>query len=106
MIHYTPEHAHFKIGLNFCFAPRGFRVTWAWYDFATRNAVKYRFRLRIGKGNNFMWEVNRFNVIAAYLAAHDFELVNREVLQDLKDFENAHKRTSEALAVIKPLQAQ
>ena len=83
MIHYTPEGAFIKLGLNFSFTPGGFRVMWAWYDFATHNAVTYRLRIRLFKPQ-FMWAVNRFNVIHAHLARHDLELVNREVLNDLK----------------------
>lgn len=103
MIHYTPEGAFIKLGLNFSFTPGGFRIMWAWYDFATHNAVTYRFRLRIGKGQNFIWSVNRFNVISDHLMRHDLELVQREVLHDLRSVEAAEKRTNEPLSIIKPL---
>jgi len=102
MIHYTPEGAFIKLGLNFSFTPGGFRLAWAWYDFATHNAVTYRFRLRINKRPNFIWVVNRFNVIDAHLMRHDLELVHREVLQDLRALEHpdTHQRD---LRTVKPL---
>ena len=103
MIHYTPEGAFIKLGLNFSFTPGGFRVMWAWYDFATHNAVTYRFRLRIGRGQNFMWAVNRFNVIDAHLMRHGLELVQSEILQDLKAMEATQKRTNEPYSLIKPV---
>ena len=102
MIHYTPEGAFTKLGLNFSFTPGGFRIMWAWYDFATHNAVTYRLRLRLWRPQ-FMWVVNRFNVIEQHLMRHELVLVNREVLFDLKAVEEADKRTNEPLAYIKPL---
>lgn len=100
MIHYTPEGAYIKLGLNFAFTPGGFRIMWAWYDFATHNAVTYRFRLRLWRPQ-IMWEVNRFNVIEQHLMRHDLELVNREVLTDLKAVEASRKRVNEHLVYIK-----
>ena len=46
MIHHTPEGHHIKLGLNFSFTPGGFRLAWAWYDFASHKATTYRFRFR------------------------------------------------------------
>jgi hypothetical protein len=103
MIHYTPEGNIIKVGLNFGFTPGGFRLVWAWYDFATHNAVTYRLRLRFNKRPNYFWVVNRFNVIEGYLNLHDFDLVSREVLNDLKAMEETQKRTNEPYAYIKPL---
>lgn len=102
MIHYTPEGAYIKLGLNFAFTPGGFRIAWAWYDFATHNAVTYRFRLRLWHPQ-VMWSINRFNVIDAHLARHDLELVSREVLNDLKAMEDSQKRISDSRTQFKPL---
>lgn len=101
MIHYTPEGAFIKLGLNFAFTPGGFRLLWAWYNFATHEAVTYRLRLRFGR-SWFMWAVNRFNVINAYMQRHDLELVNREVLADMKAMEESQKKRNERFAYIKP----
>ena len=101
MIHHTPEGSFIKLGLNFSRTPGGFRLMWAWYDFVTHNAVTYRLRLRFWKPQ-FMWAVNRFNVIDAHLMRHDLELVSREVLHDLRASEEAEKRTNEPMAYIKP----
>lgn len=94
MIHYTPEGHHIKLGLNFSRAPGGFRMLWAWYDFATNIATTYRLRVRLHMAPRFMWEVKKFNVIDSYLTIHDLDLVNREVLQDLKALEHpdTHQR--------------
>lgn len=96
MLHHTPEGAFIKLGLNFSLTPGGFRLMWAWYDFATHNAVTYRLRIRLWKPQ-FMWAVHRFNVIDAHLARFDLELVNREVLQDLKATESDAQRRVEAM---------
>lgn len=102
MISYTPEGRYIKLGLNFSLTPGGFRLLWAWYDFATHMATTYRLRIRLWRPQ-IMWAKNRFNVIDSYLMRHDLELVSREVLHDLKAIENSQKRINEPLAYVKPL---
>ena len=102
MIHYTPEGHHIKLGLNFSILPGGFRMLWAWYDFATQKATTYRLRVRLHMAPRIMWEVKTWSVIDSYLMTHDLELVHREVLQDLNAVEASVKRINEPLAYIKP----
>jgi hypothetical protein len=103
MIHYTPEGHRIKLGLNFSGAPGGFRLLWAWYDFASHTATTYRLRARLHMAPRIMWEKKTFNVIDSYLLANDLELVHKEVLEDLNAVEAAVKRTNEPLAYIKPV---
>ena len=102
MIHYTPEGHHIKLGLNFSILPGGFRMLWAWYDFATQTATTYRLRVRLHMAPRILWEVKKFNVIDSYMMTHDLEMVHREVLQDLNATEASVKRRNEPLAYIKP----
>jgi len=103
MIHNTPEGSHIKLGLNFSRAPGGFRLLWAWYDFATHTATSYRLRVRLHAAPRLMWEVKTWSVIDAHLMVHGLALVHREVLEDLNATEAAVKRTNEPLAYIKPV---
>lgn len=84
MINLTKEGHPFKLGLNLTRTPGGFVAVWAWYDFATHEAVSYRLRLRLHMAPHIIWQKNRFNVIDEYLKVRDFELVHREVLEDLR----------------------
>jgi hypothetical protein len=102
MIHYTPEGHHKKLGLNLFRAPGGFVAVWAWYDFATHEASSYRLRLRLHIKPRIVWTVERYNVITSHLWDIDCELVQREVLADLKAVEGDVKRINEPLAYIKP----
>lgn len=102
MIHYTPEGHHIKLGLNFSRAPGGFRLMWAWYDFATHKATTYRLRVRLHMAPRIIWESKTWDVIDNYLMVHGLELVNKEVLEDLSAIEASVKRTNEPLAYIKP----
>jgi hypothetical protein len=102
MIHHTPEGHYIKLGLNFSRTPGGFRMLWAWYDFATNTATTYRLRIRLHMAPRIMCEKNTFNVIDNYLTLNDLELVQKEVLEDLKAMEDTQKRTNEPLAYIKP----
>ena len=102
MIHYTPEGHHIKLGLNFSRAPGGFRLIWAWYDFATHKAFSARFRLRLHIKPRILWSVERFNVIDNYLSINGFELVHSEVLEDLKLGEEDAKWRSNRSLYIKP----
>jgi hypothetical protein len=94
MIHYTREGEYLRLGLNFRFTPGGFMLLWAWYDFASHIATTYRFRMRLHRKPKFMFEKNRFDVIKAHCEMYGLELVQREVLQDLKAVEQAKKRGS------------
>ncbi len=102
MINFIKEGHPFKLGLNLARTPGGFVAVWAWYDFGKHEAVTYRFRLRLHMAPRIIRQTTRFNVIDEYLKAHDFELVHREVLQDLNAVEERVKRTNEPLAYIKP----
>jgi len=103
MIHYTPEGAHIKLGLNFSLAPGGFRLLWAWYDFATHKATTYRLRLRWHMAPRIIWETKTWSVIDSYLMVHDLELVQKEVLEDLRAEEDTLKHLSDNCTLIKPL---
>lgn len=102
MINFIKEGHLFKLGLNLARTPGGFVAVWAWYDFGKHEAVTYRFRLRLHMAPRIIRQTTRFNVIDEYLKARDFELVHREVLQDLNAVEERVKRTNEPLAYIKP----
>ena len=102
MINFTQEGHPFKLGLNLARTPGGFVAVWAWYDFGKHEAVTYRLRLRLHMAPRILWQKNRFNVIDEYLKARDFELVHREVLEDLNAVEEQSKKTNEPLAYIKP----
>ena len=103
MIHNTPESRHMKLGLNLRRTPGGFALIWAWYDFETHKAFSARFRFRLHIKPRILWSVERFNVIDNYLAVNGFEIVFREVLEDLNATEAAVKRTNEPFAYIKPI---
>ncbi len=103
MIHHTPEGRHIKLGLNFSRAPGGFRLLWAWYDFATNTATTYRLRVRLHMAPRIMRETKKWNVIDNYLMINDLELVQKELLEDLIAMEDTVKRTNEPYALIKPL---
>jgi hypothetical protein len=102
MIHYTPEGHHIKLGLNFSGAKGGFRLLWAWYNFANQKAITYRLRVRLHMAPRIMWEVKVWSVIDAHLAEHNLVLVHREVLEDLSAIEADVMRTNEPHAYIKP----
>ena len=101
MIHYTPEGHRIKLGLNFSGSRGGFRLRWAWYDFATYKATTYRFRFRWHISPSFLWEAKEWSVIDNYLEMNGLEVVHREVLEDLRLCEQDAKRTNEPLAYIK-----
>ena len=101
MIHYVPEGQHIKLGLNFSRSAGGFRLLWAWYNFATREATTYRFRFRWHIKPRFIWNTRHFNVIDSYLEAHDLALVHREVLEDLRSAEETDKGYRDGYARVK-----
>ena len=102
MIHYTPEGCYIKLGLNFSGAKGGFRLLWAWYNFANHKATTYRLRVRLHMAPRIIWEAKSWSVIDAHLALNGLEVVSREVLHDLKATEDSMKRTNVHLAYIKP----
>lgn len=102
MIHYTPEGCHIKLGLNFSGAPGGFRLLWAWYNFATHKATTYRLRVRLHMAPRIIWEAKTWSVIDAYLALNGLDVVSTEVLQDLKAAEDSTKRLNERFTLVKP----
>jgi hypothetical protein len=102
MIHYTPEGHRIKLGLNFSGSRGGFRLLWAWYNFATHKATTYRFRLRLTMRPWIIWESKSWSVIDNYLEMNGLEVVHREVLEDLHATEASVKRTNEPYAYIKP----
>jgi hypothetical protein len=102
MIHYISDGYRIKLGLNFGFSRGGFRLVWAWYDFATHTATSYRLRVRLHIRPFILWEASKFNVIDSYMAAHDLTMVESEVLNDLIATEESEKRTNEPYAIIKP----
>ena len=102
MISHTPEGHHIKLGLNFSLTKGGFRMLWAWYDFATHKATSYRLRLRWHMAPRIIWESKKWDVIDNYLEMNGLEVVHREVLKDLKATESSMKRTNEPYAYIKP----
>jgi hypothetical protein len=94
MISYTPEGHRIKLGLNFSGSKGGFRLLWAWYNFATHKATTYRLRLRLHMAPRIIWESREWNVIDNYLEMNGLEVVHREVLEDLKLGEQDAKRRS------------
>jgi hypothetical protein len=49
-----------------------------------------------------MWEVKSWSVIEAHLEMHGLELVNREVLEDLRSAEEYDKRLNDSIAHVNP----
>ena len=103
MIHFTHEGGYKKVGLNLYRARGGFVAAWLWYTPATHELKGWRFRLRLHMAPRILWSVDRCNVIESYLQVHDLELVNREVLIDLKEVQQSQKYTNEPLCYVKPV---
>ena len=100
MISHTPEGHHIKLGLNFSRSQGGFRMLWAWYDFATHKATTYRLRFRWHMAPRIIWESKTWDVIDNYMMVHGLELVNKEVLEDLKlGEEDAKWRSNRSLYI-------
>lgn len=79
MIHYTPEGMYLRLGINFKFAPGGFVIVWAWFDFLTHEASLKRFRFRWHIRPRFLWSSERYNVIDSFLSQRSMTMVSREV---------------------------
>ena len=84
MIHFTKEGGKRKLGLNLHRAKGGFVAVWVWYDLVTHIASTYRFRLRLHTKPRILWYVERFNFIDNYVRNIDYEIVPREVMEDLR----------------------
>jgi hypothetical protein len=102
MFHLCREGDYFKLGLNLYPAPWGFVAVWVWFNFAKCEIFNARLRLRLHRSPRILWSVERVNIIDAYLRRHDLELVNREVLHDLKAAETSVEKCNEPYAIIKP----
>ena len=102
MIHFTAEGGYKKLGLNLFRARGGFVVAWVWYDISRQELYGWRFRLRMHIKPRILWSWERWNVIQNHLTMHDLELVNREVIHDLKATEEFYKRWSERNTYINP----
>ena len=102
MIHFIKQGESFKLGLNLSRARGGFVAVWMWWEMPSHVATKYRFRLRLHMKPRIIWEVERQDVFIEYLRRHNFEVVSREVVNDLKAMEETVKRKNERYSIIKP----
>jgi hypothetical protein len=102
MIHFIKQGESFRLGLNIAIAKGGFVAIWMWMDIPSHIATKYRFRLRLHMRPWIIWEVERQDIFIEYLKRHDFDVVSREVINDLKAMEATQKRVNEPYAIIKP----
>lgn len=92
MINFTCEGGPIKMGLNLYLAKGGFVAAWAWYDIQRHEVIWRRFRLRMHIKPRILWESQRINVIEEYARKHNLEMVNREVLADLKETEGGQMK--------------
>lgn len=90
---------YFRVGLNLCFARDHIAVHWAWYDFARHEGSHRGFTV---SRKGFRRRSSRWNVIEAYTRLNNLEMVNAEVLRDLKAAEGDLMAVNEPWAVIKP----
>lgn len=95
VIHFTAEGRIKKLGLNLYRAKGGFVASWVWYDLAKHEIHGWRFRLRLHMKPRIIWSVERASVITSYLNVHGLELVNKEVLHDLKLVQASFMQASE-----------
>lgn len=102
MIHHTPEGSFIKLGLNFSRTRGGFRLLWAWYDFAKHEMFTARFRFRWHIKPHILWSVERSDVIQNYMDVRGLTMVNQEVLEDLNAIESDFKRLSNSIPLVKP----
>lgn len=80
---------YFRVGLNLCFARDHVAVHWAWYDFARREGSHKGFTI---SRKGFRRRSARWNVVDEYARSHNLEMVNREVLADLKETESGQMK--------------
>jgi len=102
MIHFRQDGEFFKLGLNLQRAPGGFVAMWVWFDFAKAETFCARLRIRLHRRPFIMRSVQRVNLIDGYMDMHGLEMVQREVLQDLRAIEENQKRRNERFSYIKP----
>ena len=91
---------YFRVGLNLCFARDHIAVHWAWYDFARHEGSHRGFTV---SRKGFRRRSARWNVINEYARSHNLEMVNREVLADLKEVENGQIRQMDEFSYLRRL---
>lgn len=89
---------YFRVGLNLCFARDHIAVHWAWYDFARHEGSHRGFTV---SRKGFRRRSSRWNVIDAYTRLNGLEMVNAEVLADLKGAENAAMERNQRIAYLR-----
>lgn len=99
MISIREQGEFLKVGLNLCFASNHVAVHWVWFDFATHEGSHRGFTI---SRKGLRWRKARWNVIDEFMRLRGLEMVNAEVLQDLKATEKSVMRVNEPLAYIKP----
>lgn len=90
----------FRVGLNLCFARDHMAVHWAWYDFARHEGWHKGFTV---SRKGIRRRSARWNVIDEYARTNNLEMVNREVLADLKEAENDHMRQIDEFSYLRRL---
>ena len=91
---------YFRVGLNLCFARDHIAVHWAWYDFAKREGSHRGFTV---SRKGFRRRSARWNVINEYARSHNLEMVNREVLADLKETESGQMKRMDEFSYLRRL---
>jgi len=91
---------YFRVGLNLCFARDHIAVHWAWYDFARHEGSHRGFTV---SRKGFRRRSARWNVINEYARSHNLEMVNREVLADLKETENGQMKQMDEFSYLRRL---
>ena len=102
MIHFIRYAERLEIGLNLYRAPRGFVAIWCWFNMGSLTVTHRRLRVSFTKFPVMRWSVSSFDMISNYLETRGLELVNQEVLQDLKTMEDTQKRLNELACHIRP----
>lgn len=84
MIHWTPEGATFKVGLNFYATRWYWRVVWRWYDMPLRQVSGWYLRFSIKFSPHWIWERNppRF-VIEEYCKDYGYIVLTKEQALDI-----------------------
>ena len=91
---------YFRVGLNLCFARDHIAVHWAWYDFARHEGSHRGFTV---SRKGFRRRSARWNVINEYARSHNLEMVNREVLADLKETESGQMKQMDEFSYLRRL---
>ncbi len=83
MIHWTPEGARVKVGLNFYATKWWVRVVWRWYDAPSMKTSGWYLRFRLTMKPHWIYEKHApTSVIDSYLFNTDQMLVTREQALD------------------------